>query len=193
MLELISEGLTTRELSAVLGISVKTVASYKERLFARLGVRSQAQAVAVALRQGLLGPQRPSSGVGGFCSPVQGETVLAPAGTTTVGEQWRRMRAEWSADGARPEGLTQRGHEVVAAMAEGLSTKSIGRQLGVTAKTVEGHKTRVFEKLDARTQAHAVRIAITLGLAAGAHAPATSVSALPSSASFQVAHAASVS
>ncbi len=45
-------------------------------------------------------------------------------------------------------------------MVEGLSTKAIARRLGVAYKTVENHKIRDFEKLQVRTHAHAVSVAI---------------------------------
>jgi len=62
--------------------------------------------------------------------------------------------------------LTPRELDVLAAMSDGLSTKAIARRLGVAVKTVENHKTRVFDKLGVRTQAHAVATAIGHGLLA---------------------------
>jgi len=49
-------------------------------------------------------------------------------------------------------------------MAEGLPAKAIAKRLGVALKTVESHKIRLFDKLGARTQAHAVSIAMGYGL-----------------------------
>ena len=54
VLRLLADGLSTREVAEELGISIKTVESYKTQLFRSLGVRSRAQAVAVALSSGLL-------------------------------------------------------------------------------------------------------------------------------------------
>lgn len=69
VLDLISSGYTTREVSARLGISPKTVESHKQRLFTKLGVSSQAHAVAVAVREGYLQVHLPcfsfSAAVGG--------------------------------------------------------------------------------------------------------------------------------
>ena len=50
----IAAGRTSRAIAATLGISVHTVESHKQRVFRRLGVQNQAQAVSVALRLGLL-------------------------------------------------------------------------------------------------------------------------------------------
>ncbi|MGH3922474.1 MAG: response regulator transcription factor [Pseudonocardiaceae bacterium] len=49
-------GLTANEIAASLGISPKTVEHHKRRIFAQLGVHSQAQAVAVFLRNGTDAP-----------------------------------------------------------------------------------------------------------------------------------------
>jgi DNA-binding CsgD family transcriptional regulator len=54
ILALIASGHTSRSAASALGISVHTVESHKQRVFRRLGVQNQAQAVAVALRLGLL-------------------------------------------------------------------------------------------------------------------------------------------
>jgi DNA-binding NarL/FixJ family response regulator len=52
----IAKGANSREIAAELGISAHTVENYKQRVFRKLGVANQAQAVATALRHGLLGP-----------------------------------------------------------------------------------------------------------------------------------------
>jgi DNA-binding NarL/FixJ family response regulator len=97
---------------------------------------------------------------------LRGETALHPSVATTVVEQWRTLRHA-RAIGSRTDprvALTRRETDVLAAMADGLSTKAIARRLGVATKTVENHKTRVFDKLGVRSQAHAVATAISHGL-----------------------------
>jgi DNA-binding NarL/FixJ family response regulator len=54
VLRLVSLGSTTEEVASRLGISPKTVAHHKQRVFRRLGVQNQAHAVSIAMRQGLL-------------------------------------------------------------------------------------------------------------------------------------------
>jgi DNA-binding NarL/FixJ family response regulator len=54
VLYLIGHGSTTEAVAAELGISVSTVASHKERIFAKLGANNQAHAVARAIELGLL-------------------------------------------------------------------------------------------------------------------------------------------
>ena len=47
-----AEGLTSAEVAATLGLAVKTVRNYRERLLAKLGVRTTAALVRVAMRKG---------------------------------------------------------------------------------------------------------------------------------------------
>jgi DNA-binding NarL/FixJ family response regulator len=56
VLRAIGSGATTRKVAHLMGISPKTVENHKQRIFCKLGVQNQAHAVAVAMRQGLLGP-----------------------------------------------------------------------------------------------------------------------------------------
>lgn len=60
--------------------------------------------------------------------------------------------------------LTPREAEVLRALARGLPTKTIGREMSVSPKTVEAHIARLLAKLKARHRAHAVSIALNLGL-----------------------------
>jgi DNA-binding NarL/FixJ family response regulator len=83
-----------------------------------------------------------------------GGVVLPPALVASVVTQWR---SGWRAEMARPDQkLTLREMEVLNAMSHGLSTKAAARLLGVTVKTVENHKTRVFAKLGLHSQAQLV-------------------------------------
>ena len=95
-----------------------------------------------------------------------GAAVLHPTVAETVLGQWRRLRAEVSGNPARAAGLTNREVEVLGAMTDGLANKAIARRLGITIKTVENHKTRIFDKLGVRTRAQAVSLAISQGLLA---------------------------
>jgi two-component system response regulator DesR len=62
--------------------------------------------------------------------------------------------------------LTPREIDILRCIAEGKRTKEIGVDLGITVKTVENHKQRLFRKLEVQNQAHAVSIAIRRGLLA---------------------------
>jgi DNA-binding NarL/FixJ family response regulator len=54
VLALVASGMTSRDVAGALSISARTVEKHKQRIFQRLGVQNQAQAVAIALRAGLL-------------------------------------------------------------------------------------------------------------------------------------------
>lgn len=96
-----------------------------------------------------------------------GAAALSPLVAATLLDQWRWLRSRQRARAeAAGSALTPRERDVLAAMAEGLATKAIARRLGIAVKTVENHKIRVFDKLGARSQAHAVSLAIGRGLVA---------------------------
>lgn len=92
-----------------------------------------------------------------------GHCVLGPLAATVVVEQWRRLRGAGGSAAPR-DVMTPREHDVLAAMAEGLVVKGIAQRLNISVKTVESHKVRIFAKLGARSQAHAVGVAIAHGL-----------------------------
>jgi RNA polymerase sigma factor (sigma-70 family) len=56
--------------------------------------------------------------------------------------------------------LTPREREVLGHAAKGLHAKEIGRALGISARTVEVHKTRIMEKLQVRNIGELVRFAL---------------------------------
>ncbi|AWV06732.1 LuxR family transcriptional regulator [Lysobacter maris] len=91
------------------------------------------------------------------------------AGRGYFGPQAARALAEQMQNPQRavddPYGrLTAREREVFHLIAEGLTTKEIARQLGISAKTAENHRTRVLSKLDVRNTAELVRYALRKGL-----------------------------
>jgi DNA-binding NarL/FixJ family response regulator len=88
-----------------------------------------------------------------------GGAVLPADVVAAVATDWRRYRRKGT-NGAQIGELTSRELEVLGAMSDGLSTKAAAHHLGIAAKTVENHKTRIFHKLGIRTQAQAVALAI---------------------------------
>jgi two-component system nitrate/nitrite response regulator NarL len=84
-----------------------------------------------------------------------GGVVLPPAVTAAVVGRWRTMRRT-AARVDPAEALTLRERDVLNAMLDGLSTKAAARLLGISAKTVETHKNRVFAKLGVRNQAQLI-------------------------------------
>jgi DNA-binding NarL/FixJ family response regulator len=60
--------------------------------------------------------------------------------------------------------LTKRELEVLALMADGLTTKVIASKLGVTFKTAACHRGRILQKLSVDSTVSAVRWAIRSGI-----------------------------
>lgn len=57
--------------------------------------------------------------------------------------------------------LTGRERQILGLVARGLAGKQVARLLGISPKTVEQHKTRIYRKLDVPNQAAAVAVAAT--------------------------------
>src|SRR5439155_8937886 len=55
--------------------------------------------------------------------------------------------------------LSPRERQILALAARGLPAKQVARQLGISPKTVEQHKTRIFAKLGVQNQTAAVSVA----------------------------------
>ena len=87
-----------------------------------------------------------------------GETYLSPKITRIVVEDYLRCLA--TVAGSQLSILTSREREVLQLVAEGKSTKQIASELNVSTKTVEAHRHRTMEKLNAHTIADLVKIAI---------------------------------
>ena len=59
--------------------------------------------------------------------------------------------------------LTPREREVLSFVAKGFSAKQVARHLGISPKTVEQHKSRIFAKLDVPNQTAAAFVALNGG------------------------------
>ncbi len=60
--------------------------------------------------------------------------------------------------------LTDREQQVLTLIAEGLTNKQIGEQLGISPKTVARHRDNISQKLNLSTRAELTRYAIQIGL-----------------------------
>ena len=61
-------------------------------------------------------------------------------------------------------GITQREHEILGLIAEGLSNREIGERLFVSENTVKTHSSRLFDKLGVGRRVQAVQKGRELGL-----------------------------
>ena len=61
-------------------------------------------------------------------------------------------------------GITQREHEILGLIAEGLSNREIGERLFVSENTVKTHSSRLFDKMSVNRRVQAVQKGKELGL-----------------------------
>jgi RNA polymerase sigma factor (sigma-70 family) len=76
--------------------------------------------------------------------------------------QQRESHAQIDVWRSRLDTLTPREREVLQLVVGGASNKQISSELGVSMKTVEAHRARVMEKLQADSLSHLVRMALTV-------------------------------
>jgi len=96
--------------------------------------------------------------------PFDPEVILA-----SVRDALRAASARPSAGGneevrRRLQQLTPREHDVLEHLVVGRSNKEVALQLGISPRTVEIHRARLMEKMQAENLAQLVRMAISLGI-----------------------------
>jgi DNA-binding NarL/FixJ family response regulator len=92
---------------------------------------------------------------------ARGQSYLSPAVSRHVIADYLERTGGVSSGLSR---LTPRQREVLRQIAEGKTTKAIARDLGVSVKTVETHRTQLMDRLDIHEIAGLVRFAIRIGL-----------------------------
>lgn len=78
------------------------------------------------------------------------------------GEERRSHHSEHLQIQQRLQHLTPREYEVMEMVTEGCSNKEIANALGVSAKTIEAHRARVMEKMQAGSLAELVRMVLAV-------------------------------
>jgi DNA-binding NarL/FixJ family response regulator len=92
---------------------------------------------------------------------ARGETYLSPAVSKRVVDDYVRR----SGGAVNPlEALTPRQREILQLAAEGHSSKDIAQRLGISYRTVEGHRAQLMERLGVHDLAGLVRFAVRVGL-----------------------------
>jgi len=90
-----------------------------------------------------------------------GKSYFAPEVAHTIASQLRDRPA---AAGDPYQDLTPREREVFHLIIEGKPTKEIAREMGISVKTAENHRTRLMEKLQVENSVMLVRYAVRNGL-----------------------------
>ena len=88
---------------------------------------------------------------------MAGEEVLSPALAASM------LQAAGEAE-VTDELLSERQTEILQMIADGLSTKQVARELGITQKTVRNHLNAIYRRLDTQSLTHAVLSAVRLGI-----------------------------
>jgi two-component system response regulator NreC len=92
---------------------------------------------------------------------------VADGGTYVNPRLCALLRAASANHGGRPGDLTEREVEVVRGIALGHTSKEIARQLEISVRTVESHRSHIHRKLGLSTRAQLVRYALDQGLTEG--------------------------
>ena len=96
---------------------------------------------------------------GAIRSIARGQAVLHPSVARIVVAEMKRSEVV-----ARIEPLSSREQQILQLMAAGGTSKRIGDQLCLSAKTVDNYRARIMEKLGARNKVDAVTIGLQRGL-----------------------------
>lgn len=88
---------------------------------------------------------------------IAGEEVLSPQLAASM------LQAAGTSD-PNLELLSTRQTEILQMIADGLSTKQVARELGITQKTVHNHLNAIYRRLDTQSLTHAVLSAVRLGI-----------------------------
>jgi RNA polymerase sigma factor (sigma-70 family) len=95
--------------------------------------------------------------------PFNDEVLLDAIRHALADEEERRVNTGRVAElSERMSHLTPREHEVMLMVTDGKSNKEIANSLGVSAKTIEAHRARVMEKMQAGSLAELVRMVIAV-------------------------------
>jgi two-component system response regulator DesR len=97
------------------------------------------------------------------------QRVRRADGFRAVAAAVRAAPGRWAAPVIVPaspgaDALSPRELDVLSLVSAGCTTREISERLAISRKTVENHKRRIFGKLQVRTQAHAVAVAVRAGM-----------------------------
>ncbi len=103
--------------------------------------------------------------VDGIRRVIDGNYVIGMAAGTDLASVVRRS----GVTAARPYGLTPREHEVVEAIADGLSNREIATRFGISQQTVKHHLTSIFNKMDVGSRLELALLAVREGIGGRRH------------------------
>jgi len=110
----------------------------------------------------LLKDTRPTDLIAAIIKVASGGTRFSP----TIARQALTQFAQNQASDPRAQNLTARERDVLIGIAEGLSNKAMATRLGISARTIETHRSHIMRKLNIHTVAGLTRYAVSHGLIA---------------------------
>jgi two-component system response regulator FixJ len=107
--------------------------------------------------------QAMKAGASDFLEKPLGEEALIAAINLAMGQRRPgRAVADCESVAARVRQLTDREHQVLTGVLDGLQNKMIAYHLGISSRTVEVHRANVMAKMGARNLAELMRMAIAI-------------------------------
>lgn len=132
-----------------------------------LSMHAEAEFVARAVREGADGYLLKDSAVHDLVAAIQAVREGRAYHSPQIQRQLTDLLRGGAAQAGALDPLTDREREVLKRIAEGQSTKEIASLLDISARTVETHRANLMRKLDVRSVAQLVRLAIKEGLVEG--------------------------
>jgi len=99
--------------------------------------------------------------------PVDEDVLIASIERALAGAARPTAAGVDAGAGERLAQLTPRERDVLELLVIGRTNKEIARALDLSPRTVENHRARVMDKMQAESLSHLVRMAIALGLSVG--------------------------
>jgi two-component system response regulator NreC len=97
------------------------------------------------------------SAIRAVCS---GDSFLYPSAAKTLIDDYRKQAEQPDIY----ESLTEREREILKLIAEGRTSREIAEALYISQKTVQGHRTKIMEKLDLHNRTELIKYAMRKGL-----------------------------
>lgn len=99
----------------------------------------------------------------GIRSVHRGNSFLSPSAAKILIEDYQ-LEANLRKERDPYKQLSDREREILKLLAEGYTTKKIADMLGISHKTVDGHKTNLMDKLDIHNRTDLVKFALRKGI-----------------------------
>jgi DNA-binding NarL/FixJ family response regulator len=132
-----------------------------------LSNNGDSSALQAALNAGAQGFVPKQSGFNEMESAIEaianGKTYVSPNIKAKVYNNQDEAAAPWL-NGCSQDLLSKREHEIFLMLAQGKKNREIGKLLSISTRTVDTHRANILKKLQMRSNAELVRMAISEGL-----------------------------